>query len=176
MDGFVHFLHQVIRGGSMFKRSINGPSLRATMDRGSRGEAKTRPRSIRPFICHRPPNLLTDQHRRQSAQEETRERGVVSGGWRGGAAIQVIRATTAVAGRRTTEGAAAQTSFVPCCRLSRLASAISMGNDVMVVIIHPSHPIPIYVFVVGENKSIGSKRATCSVWSNKHSALFFCPL
>lgn len=80
MDGFVHFLHQVIRGGSMFKRPINGPSLRATMDRGSRGEAKTRPRSIRPFICHRPPKLLADPHRRQSAQEESRERGVVSGG------------------------------------------------------------------------------------------------
>lgn len=82
----------------MFKRSINGPSLRVTMDRGSRGEAKTRPLSIRPFICHRPPNLLADQHRRQSAQEDTRERGVMSGGWRGGAAIQVIQATAAIEG------------------------------------------------------------------------------
>lgn len=52
-------------------------------------------------------------------------------------------------GRHTTEGAAAQTSFVPCCRLSRLASAISMGNDVMVRIMHPSPPIPICVFVLG---------------------------
>lgn len=56
----------------------------------------------------------------------------------------------------TTERAAAQTSFVPCCQLSRLASAISMGNDVMVVIIHPSRPIPICVFELGGRTKVSA--------------------
>lgn len=75
------------------------------------------------------------------------------------------------------KGAAAQATFVPCCRLSRLASAVSMGSAVMVVIIHPSRPIPICLTILRrENKSVDFKCATFSFWSNKHSALLFCPL
>lgn len=107
---------------------------------------------------------------RQSAQEET-EKGWGVWGWRGCS----HPSNESHHGRGSPPP-----SFVPCCQLSRLASAVSMGSDVMVVITHPSRPIPICVFVLGsgwgENRSVCFKRATYSVWSNKHSALLFCPL
>lgn len=50
----------------------------------------------------------------------------------------------------------AQTSFVPFCQLSCLTSALSMGRDVMVVIIHPSHLIQICDFMSGRRTKVSA--------------------
>lgn len=81
----------------------------------------------------------------QSAQEET-----------GGGGSHPSNQSHHGHGSAPLRGTAAQTSFVPCCQLSRLASAKSMGSDVMVVIIHPSRLIQICVFMLGERTKVSA--------------------
>lgn len=149
-----------------------GPSLRATMDRGSRVKAKTRPWSIRPFISHRPPERLADQHRGHQQPRKRSGEGLVGGCW--GAAIQVIRAITAVEAHH--RGSCCSNKL--CSMLSAISSRISHingkwchGGDYTPVTSHFNMCLRVGGGG-GENKSIGFKRATCSVWSNKHVAFF----
>lgn len=149
-DLYTFFIKWFVEGQCSSARSM-GPVSQSQWTEEAEGRAKTRPWSILPFICHHPPNLLADQQPEaigpgRHRGKRFRVRGVLER-WRNHSGNRSHRSH----GRRiTADKAAAQTSFVPCCWLSRLASAISMGSDVTVVIIHPTRPIPICLTILGK--------------------------
>lgn len=72
---FIHFLYRAFLLGKNVQSSINRPSLSATMDRGSWGEAKGGSWSIRPFISRIPTQPPTPLHWPAPSQPAQAEMG-----------------------------------------------------------------------------------------------------
>lgn len=137
--------------GKNVESSLNGPSLRATMNRGSWGKAKTESWSILSFISkiptqpQLPPSSVRWPAPSQSHLSRERRR------WR--AAMQVIRAAAAVT---TSRRGKLQLKQALCHADSYLVyhRLYQWGCDVTAVIMHPSHLIHICVLMSGARTKV----------------------
>lgn len=124
--------------------SLNGPSLRVTMNRGSWGKAKNESWSIHPFISKMQPQTPPS-----SAHWPAPSQSHLGREWqRWRAAMKVIRAaasvTTSRRGKLQLKQALFHTdSYLVCHRLYQ------WGCDVTAVIMHPSHLIHVCVLMSG---------------------------